>query len=254
MNTIYLMEPLTLEEARDRIDELGFLSAPVAIKVDDLIKNDKDTIIGKISMSLIGYDLLDDMDFKVIGPAVDDDTMVVLDVKAKVGDSLGSSSERVLVKKRNGKTDGELFLGILLYDTEENDVELYAENDLYELGSFPLQSFEVVRYLDRTENLIQVFNKYFRFNVMVSAQKTVTPEFDGSFSHSGPHSMLCYDRTDCNLELLSPTSDAFIVFDSVKDEEALLMKLVHLLGPIVRDEGHAVELLNDKTLFKGLIS
>lgn len=150
MSTIYLMEPLTLEEARDRIDELGFLSAPIAIKVDDLIKNDKDTIIGKISMSLIGYDLLDDMDFKVIGPAVDDDTMVVLDVKAKVGGTLGSSSERVLVKERNGKTDGELFLGILLYDTEENDVELYAENDLYELGSFPLQSFEVVRYLDRT--------------------------------------------------------------------------------------------------------
>lgn len=166
-------------------------------------------------------------------------------------DKDGNQFERVIVKELSS---GEWIQATLHYDKDSDDIELASGDTWLESGSWPLQSYEIVRYLDRTENLIQVFNKHFRFNVMVSAQKTVTPEFDGSFSHSGPHSMLCYDRTDCNLESLSPTSDAFVTFEGVKDEEALLMKLVHLLGPIVRDEGHAVELLNDGNLFKGLIS
>lgn len=165
-------------------------------------------------------------------------------------DKDGNQFERVIVKELSSD---EWIHATLHYDKDSDDIELASGDTLLESGSWPLQSYEIVRFLDRVENLIQVFNKYFRFNVTVSAEKTITAEFDGSFSHSGPHSMLGYDRPECHLESALPESDAHVSFESVEDEESLLMDLVNLLGPIVRDEAHSLELLKAPRLFAGLL-
>lgn len=168
-----------------------------------------------------------------------------------------SSRERVIVKKKGFVENIE---AVLHYDEEGNDLELREGDVALETGSWPLQSYDIVRYLDREDEehsrKLMAFNDHFIFSVDATTVLTITQSIEGAFSYaSSPSDIQRHDRELCVLK--NKASDSLgvaeYIFEQVRDPESLLRELISVLGDIVRDQNHAYDLLMDDSSWADLL-